>query len=111
MGKLERIDNIAQIQRFLEKHEMVLVYVSQPNCGVCLSLQPKVRELVRDYPHMQAIHVDIADVPEIAGEFTLLSAPAILLMVKGKEILRRAGIISIDLLAEDLQKIYTAYFH
>ena len=111
MEELEQVFQLEELQDFLANHEMVLVYISRPNCGVCVSLLPKVQELVRDFPRLRAVHVDLADVPEIAGAFTLLAAPAILLMVEGKEILRKAGIISIDLFTKELQKIYTAYYH
>ena len=111
MVRLETIHDLNALQQFVNEHEMVLLYVSRPNCGVCVSLLPKVEELIKQFPEIRGVHMDLSDVPELAGMYTILSAPAILLLVKGEEVLRRAGIISVDMLEGDLQKIYTAYFH
>ncbi len=107
---MERLNTLAEVQESLRRHDFVLLYISRPDCGVCLSLLPKIRELEEEFPKMKVVHVDHAEIPELSSAFTILSAPAILLFIDEKEMLRRAGIISVDLLKEDLQKLYTAYF-
>ncbi|MGG5254091.1 thioredoxin family protein [Neobacillus sp. SM06] len=69
---------------------------------------PQVEEVMRDYPKIQFGVVDAGDVQDIAEHFLIFTVPVLLLFVDGKEVLREARIVHIDLFREKLNRIYTA---
>ncbi|MED4972148.1 thioredoxin family protein [Geobacillus proteiniphilus] len=94
------------IDRFIEANELAFLFISSQGCGVCQALYPKVIELMDEFPFIQLGHVVVDDVKEIAGRFSIFTAPVLLLFVNGKEVLREARFVHMDLLREKVTKIY-----
>ena len=63
------------------------------------------------FPEIQLAHINSAEVEEVAERFTVFSVPALLLFLEGKEYLREARIVHINLFEERLQKIYKGYMN
>ena len=63
------------------------------------------------FPEIQLAHINSAEVEEVAERFTVFSVPALLLFLEGKEYLREARIVHINLFEERLQKIYEGYMN
>ncbi|BCD67759.1 co-chaperone YbbN [Nitratiruptor sp. YY09-18] len=105
------LKSIAEVEAALQQNEGMLLYVSAPNCNVCVTLRPKIEELFQSaFPKIKLFKTDIAKVPELAGRFNILSAPAILLFFDGKEFLREGRNVSLELLAQRVQKVYDLYY-
>ncbi|MDZ7792259.1 MAG: thioredoxin family protein [Spirochaetia bacterium] len=89
-----------------QQSEMVCIYFSQPDCGVCSALRPRVEALLNEYPGVDGWFVDLEQHPEAAGHYTVFTIPAVILFVQGKETVRFARHFSIDQLEEKISRYY-----
>lgn len=94
------------IRSVVEGTDMVLLYFSRPDCGVCDALRPRVDELLQDYPAVDAWFVDLDAHPTLAGEFSIFTIPGVVLFVQGRETVRYARYLSIDQLEESISRYY-----
>jgi thioredoxin-like negative regulator of GroEL len=62
---------------------------------VCGALQPKVVRFLEDYPEVASAEVVLENVPAIAGELLVMSAPSVLIFCDGKELHRIMQYVSI----------------
>lgn len=87
------------------------VYFSAPNCSVCHALRPKIETLfAEDFPNIKFIHIELDKSPGIAGEFSIFSAPTLLVFLEGKEFLRKVRLMSIPELQEKIERLYAMLF-
>ncbi|WP_328515424.1 thioredoxin family protein [Halobacillus yeomjeoni] len=104
MNDLKKLETMEQAQEVIQSQPLSLLYISQPNCSVCHSLLPQVEELLEDYPKISSIHLDAKEVPEVAGEFSVMTVPAILIFAEGKEMFRKARFVPVGELNMQLAK-------
>lgn len=107
---MKSVESLAEIQRRIAEEPFVLAYLSRPDCGVCVSLKPKVGEIVREFPEATAYYVDLDAIPEAAGEYSIFTIPGILVFVDGKESIREARYVSIDDLADRMERLHALRF-
>lgn len=101
---MEKYSDIAAIQSALQEPVSIL-YISMPDCSVCVAVKPRLEKLAQDLA-VPLYQMDAFEVPEVAGEFQVMTAPAVLVFSKGKELQRQARFINfekISSLVEDLQ--------
>lgn len=85
---------------------MKLLYFSSPTCSVCKVLYPKVEQLIREkYPQFSLTKVDITVSPLIAAQFSVFSAPVLIVTINDKEQIRFARQFSIQQLDNQLKRI------
>ena len=98
------IKSYNELQRIISENESLLVYLSAPNCSVCHADMPRVERLVEemDFPSVQ---IDIAEVPEAAGQLMVFTAPVVLLFYKNKEYHREARIIDFNVLKKRMLEL------
>ncbi|OCA82787.1 thioredoxin family protein [Pseudobacillus wudalianchiensis] len=101
---MHTISSLAELHTAVDQHDAALAFISGPNCSVCHAIQPRVEELLKQFPAVYAVHADIAETPEISGQYTVFSVPAVLFFIHGKEIFRQARFILIDDLEEDIKQ-------
>ena len=89
---------------------MALFYLSRPSCGVCSAIKPKIRKLLESYPEIRAFDVNLDDIPEAAGQLSVLTIPAVLGYSDGKEFLREARYMSMDDIALKIDRPYGFLF-
>lgn len=87
-----------------EKQDQLLLFVKTDNCSVCDGLFPQVAALKADYS-FPFYMVNVANVPEIAGQLSLFTAPVVLLFTKGKEYIRFARFVQLDELKRRLGEL------
>ncbi|WP_147803202.1 thioredoxin family protein [Alkalicoccus halolimnae] len=87
------MQNMEETEKFLTEHPMTLVYISRSKCSVCQSLKPQLERLLENYPHIRSASVSADELPEAASRFEVLTAPAVLLFIEGKERWRGARFI------------------
>jgi thiol-disulfide isomerase/thioredoxin len=111
MRAFEELTNIEGVKEFIRKHPLSFLYISSPNCSVCHGLKPQVQNLMEKYPKVSLGFVNTQKIPEIAGLLSIFTVPALLFFVEGKEYIREARIVHLDLFDEKVDKIYqhTAY--
>lgn len=91
----------------LKTAPLAVAYVSLPNCSVCVSVKPQLIQRLKNTA-IPIFHFDAAKMPEVASEFQVLTAPAILLFVQGKEVARQARFIDFDRLETMVKDYQTA---
>lgn len=107
MNHFPELTNIAEIKHFIDTNRLAFLYVSRQGCSVCHSLLPQVESLMENYPKINAAHIRAEQVEEVAGHFSIFTVPVLLLFVNGKEYIREARMVHMDLLAAKLDRLYT----
>ncbi|WKV09652.1 thioredoxin family protein [Thermoanaerobacterium sp. CMT5567-10] len=103
MQKLNKIDDI---KKLISNKKIVLLYFSTNDCGICTTLLPKIEKMLLNYTEISSAHVSMDELPAASGEFMIFTVPTVLLFMEGKEVIREARFISIDMLEEKIQKYY-----
>ena len=97
---------MADIEAMLAENTLSFLYLSRPDCSVCQGLLPQIKELMSNYPTIKTGYVNTDEIPEVAGRFSIFTVPVLLLFVEGKEYVREARIVHLDLFKEKLDNIY-----
>ncbi|WP_165089102.1 thioredoxin family protein [Neisseria yangbaofengii] len=99
---MHTFDTIDAVFAFIRQPPVAVLYVSAPNCGVCTVMKPKIARIVDELDGVAMGAVSIADVPSLASEYHVLTAPAVLVFAGGKEIWRGARFIDVEQLEQAL---------
>lgn len=76
----------------LEGEGTLLLFVKTDNCSVCEGLLPQVSALEEEYA-FPFYAVNAAQVPELAGQLSLFTAPVVILFREGREFARFARFV------------------
>lgn len=76
-----------QFERLVADEPLVLVEFVTPGCGICASMEPVVGTVARAGPGAVAV-VDASEVPALAREFDVRTAPTLLVLRDGAEVER-----------------------
>lgn len=106
MNGFEKITSLEGMEAFIRENKLAFLYFSKPNCSVCHSLFPQVEHLLQKYPKITKGKVDVSNVREVAGQYSILTVPVLLLFVEGKEYIREARIVQMEKLNNKLAVIY-----
>ncbi len=107
---MEIIRSIEEIEKEVKANEMVLLYFGMKSCVVCADLLPKVEELLEKYPRVKSFQIKAEEDISLAAEYSVFTAPVILVYVDGKEGIREARLISIADLDEKISRYYEMLF-
>lgn len=94
-------------QELLTQQEAMLLFVKTDHCSVCDGLYPQVEVLTEQYP-FPFYYVNVAKVPEMAGQLSLFTAPVVLLFKQGKETTRFARFVPMEQLHKRLEELKEA---
>jgi len=100
------ITSMEEARTFIEEHPFAFLYISKSNCSVCHALKPKVIDMLSAFPAVQFGEINTDDVPEIAGAYSIFTAPVLLFFVDGKEVIREARFVQMEILKNRMTKIY-----
>ncbi len=102
---------IDELKEILSIHSAVALYFSTPGCGVCHALKPKVEQMFEQvFPQVRFVHVELDKSPGIAGEYSIFSAPTLLVFFEGKEFLRKSRNMGIQELQQTIERPYRLLF-
>lgn len=107
---MEQIFSIDVLKNAIENNAVVLVYFSAPYCNVCKVLKPKIIELFVKYPEVKIFYVDLEQLKEASGIYSVFSLPTILVFIEGKEYLRESRNISLFEFEEKVQRYYSLFY-
>ena len=102
---MEKVHSLEAIKAKLVAENLVLLYISRPNCSVCHALLPQVEGVLEDFKSVISIHADAEEIPEMAGEFSIFTVPVIIVFVDGKEMFRKARFVPIDELRSQISRL------
>ncbi len=96
----------------IENEQAVLAYFYNNNCAPCISLRPKVEELVAgSFPRLKLVFINSEKHPEITGFYGIFSNPTLIVFLDGKEYRRESKYISILQLEETISRPYNMIFN
>lgn len=102
---MEPVHSIDELNTFVEKQPLSIVFVTRPGCSVCHGLLPQVENLLLDYPKIKGRQVNADKVPAVAGLFSVMTVPAVLIFSEGKELFRKARFVPMGELNQQLAKL------
>lgn len=104
------LEKAEALKDLVNKKENLLVYFFNNDCAPCLSLRPKVEELLENrFPLMDMVYVDAQQFQELIAEFRAYSYPVLIFFFEGKEYLRFSKYVSLSELNEYIGRIYDLY--
>lgn len=107
---ITRIESAKELKGYINKAENLLVYFFNDECAPCLSLRPKVEELiVNRFPLMDLIYIDGKQFPELISAYQAYSFPVMIFFFEGKEYLRYSKYVSLSELSDSIGRIYDLY--
>ncbi|MCR8844481.1 thioredoxin family protein [Paenibacillus sp. SC116] len=106
MREMESLTSLEEVNAFIQRHPLAFLYISSTDCSVCHALYPQIQRLMIHYPEIRLGTVNAQEVTEIAGSFSVFTVPVLLLFVEGKEYVREARIVHLDLLDEKIKRVY-----
>jgi len=106
----ELLKSIHEVIHFINKEGLTFLYISRDNCSVCHALFPQVIDLLKHYSKIKLGSVKADDVEEVASYFSIFTVPVLLFFLDGKEMLREARIVHLDLLEEKINKMYLGVY-
>lgn len=101
-----QLDSPQTIDRFIGENKIALLYMGANNCGVCVALLPKIEELLKKYSKIACAKIEVDKLPEVAGQYSVFTVPAIIIFIEGKEVIREARFISIPDLEQKIKRFY-----
>jgi thioredoxin-like negative regulator of GroEL len=95
----------------IDKEPAILVYFTSPDCTLCYSLKPKIREMITTkFPLLNLHFVDILSNKKTAGKYQIFTVPVILVFFEGKEFIRKVRNINIAELESEIERLYRLFF-
>ncbi|ERJ11293.1 thioredoxin family protein [Haloplasma contractile] len=107
---MEIVTSINDVEQIIQNRDMVLIYFSGKNCGVCSVLKPKVNELTNEYPNIKKIEVEVENSLHLSAQYNLFTVPAVLLFIEGKEAIRELRHISMLDLETKISRYYKLFY-
>jgi len=108
---MEQIINIDELNEIRISNPGVIAYFYNDDCPPCISLRPKVQDLVnRNFLEMKIIWVNSKQSPEIPASFGIFANPTILIFFDGKETRRFSKYVSMNELENVISRYYNLIF-
>lgn len=105
------ITSLAPVQALVENEKGVLIYFYSDRCAPCVSLRPKVSEMMgEDFPEMKLAFVNSETAPEIPAQYGVFANPTIIVFFEGREFRRYSKYISINEMGGDMDRVYKMVF-
>lgn len=105
---MEHFNQYQDIKNAIDNHEIILLFGKSNRCTVCDAVLPKIQQIVKKHSIYSAI-IAIEDVPEFSGQFSVFTAPTVLLFALGKEVFRQSRFILFEELEKEIIKWRTMH--
>lgn len=105
-----KISSSEDLKEIISNNEMVLVYFANETCGVCLDMKPKIEFMLKSFPRIKSVYVNVEKLFKIASDYSIFTTPGILVFIEGKETIREARHISLQEINRKLRRYYGLLF-
>ncbi len=106
-----KFSTVEEIKGLIENETAVIIYFYSDNCAPCVSLRPKVQQLVdSDYPRIKLVLINAETHPLLPATFNVFANPTLILFFDGREYRRESKYISIPQLSESIERPYNMLF-
>ena len=107
---MKYLKSLVEIENLSNSSDMTLIYFSTETCNVCHSLFPKIEEMLKEFPEIKLGRVDMNDVKEAAGKYSVFTIPTIVVFINNKEALRKSRFVGVEELKGDIDRYYNMIF-
>lgn len=108
---MSNISNLDELVQFIQEKTAAVVYFYNDDCPPCISLRPKVEELIADtFEKIQLVWVNSKNHSEIPAHYGVFANPTILVFFEGKEFKRFSKYVSISELEHAIDRYYKMIF-
>ncbi len=108
----DELHSLTDLDSMINRERAVLVYFYSNNCAPCLSLRPKVEDMINtDFKMMGLVFINSETHPEITGSFGVFANPTLIIFLEGKEYKRESKYIGIAQLKETIARPYNLMFN
>ena len=83
-------DLLSKTADWIAAHQLALLVLTTPDCGVCNAIKPKLAEMRNEYELLDLRYIDVSAAPEAAGTYNVFAVPVLILFVEGRETVRFA---------------------
>ena len=102
----KEVTTLEEVQSYVANELGVLVYFYNDSCAPCVSLRPKIVEMMsQSFPKMKLIFVN-SSFRDIPAHYQVYSNPTLLVFFDRKEYLRESKYVSIPKLESDINRFY-----
>ncbi|UQD57236.1 co-chaperone YbbN [Flavobacterium sp. K5-23] len=89
----------------IDTYSSILLLISTERCSVCVALDQRIKPWIQDFhPDLTYLKIKLEDFPMLRGELMVFSAPVLLLFQNGKEVVRKAGVFSLEHAFEEISR-------
>jgi len=103
---MEKLTSNDEIETFIKENDMTLIYFSTKDCSVCHALLPKVKNMLLKYHNIKSGRVEMTEVLEATGKYSVFTIPTILVFIHGKETIRKSRHLSIYEIEDTIKRYY-----
>jgi thiol-disulfide isomerase/thioredoxin len=105
------IKNLEELQQVIADKPAVIAYFYNDNCAPCLSLRPKIIELVDEHFPKIELHFVNSEIREIPAHYGVYDNPTLLIFFDRKEYIRESKYVSVAKLHGDIERYYNLIFN
>lgn len=102
---LQPFKSVSEIDETIARSQLHVLYISEAACSVGGAVWPKVEALLEEFPQAEVTYVQIDDLPELAGHYSVFTVPVIIIYFEGKEVFRQARILQLDTIEQTLSRM------
>ena len=107
----QKVNTLDELKVLVESQPALLVYFYNDNCAPCVSLRPKVEELLKmQFPKMSIVYSNSITHPELSAYYGAFNNPTIIIFFEGREYRRESKFISIPQLEVSIRRPYEILF-
>lgn len=90
------------IQNFLKNNEFVLMNFSTQWCVPCRKMNPVIKQLEKENPHVKVLFIDADANNELVKKYKIKAVPGFIIFSNAQEIFRHVGVIEKENLLKQL---------
>ncbi|PYZ92345.1 hypothetical protein CR194_16050 [Salipaludibacillus keqinensis] len=103
---METINNLELIKERIAHQQAVALLIKSKGCSVCVAVEEQLKQGAIKHNEVHVLQVSLEQVPEISGEYLVLTAPTLILFIGGKEQWRGSRFIAYNELNQMIQRFF-----
>lgn len=107
---MDNIKTNEELYKLINENDMLLVYFGSSSCSVCNAMMPKIEKMLEKYPKIKVVGVETENFVELSSKYNVFAIPVIILFIQGKETIRKARIIGMEILEQEVSRYYELFY-
>ena len=84
-----------RMERVIRENRLVVVLYGSAGCGPCMAIREKLDRWQAEHPGVFCLYIPLEQAQALAAQNGIYAAPAVLVYMDGREMLRQAGCFSL----------------